>query len=201
MEQRAHVLYIRHLIRKGHGYPFWHPEPDTSRPVAYTERGVHPGDVGILNDRGGFDHLFNVFRDADDPVNGGNVPPDFRPLCLNNPGSPQITQACYNYNITSAHVNCREISAGVSADVTSLARAEASFEFSTTEESAAILCLPRRATKHETLSKGAIKEYAIANGAAWYTYVNSLDYLGRDAPNGSLYIVTGCDKTDSWGTA
>ncbi len=83
----------------------------------------------------------------------------------------------------------------------SLARVGASFEFSTTKESAAILCLPNSATKHEYLNKGAIKEYATANGAAWYNYVNGSQYLARDAPNGSLYVVTGCDITDSWGTA
>ncbi len=83
----------------------------------------------------------------------------------------------------------------------SLARAEASFEFSTRKESAAILCLPNSATKHEIFNKAAIKAYATANGAAWYNYVNSPQYLGREVPNGSLYVVTGCDKTDSWGTA
>ncbi len=51
------------------------------------------------------------------------------------------------------------------------------------------------------LNKRAIKEYAIANGADWYTYVNSRDYLAREASNGTLYLVTGCDKTDSWGLA
>ncbi len=118
MEQCSYVLYITHLIRKGHGYPFWFPEPDGSRPAAYTERGVHPGDVGILNEIGGFDYLFNIFRDADDPLNGGNVPPGFRPLRLNNSESPRITPACYGCSITSADVNYTEISAGVSADVT-----------------------------------------------------------------------------------
>ncbi len=83
----------------------------------------------------------------------------------------------------------------------SLAQAGASFEFSTTKESAAILCLPNSATKYENLNKGAIKEYATANGAAWYNYVNGSQYLARDAPNGSLYVVTGCDITNSWGTA
>ncbi|KAK0484730.1 hypothetical protein IW261DRAFT_1458369 [Armillaria novae-zelandiae] len=82
-----------------------------------------------------------------------------------------------------------------------LARAGASFKFSTAKESTAILCLPNSATKHECLNKGAIKEYVTANGAAWYSYVNGSQYLARDAPNGSLYVVTGCDITDSWGTA
>ncbi len=28
--------------------------------------------------------------------------------------------------------------------------------------------------------------------------MNSLDYLARQAPNGSLYLVTGCDKARTW---
>ncbi|PBK66406.1 hypothetical protein ARMSODRAFT_1048373 [Armillaria solidipes] len=190
MEQRPHVLYTTHLIRKGHGYPFWYPEPDSSRPAAYTERGVHPGDVGILNDIGGFDYLFNIFSDADDPVNNGNVPPNFHPLRPSNSEPLRVIPGCYGYNVTSAEVNYTEISAGISADA-----------IGTTKEAAAILCLPNSATKHEILNKAAIKAYATANGAAWYNYVNGPQYLGREAPNGSLYVVTGCDKTDSWGTA
>ncbi len=118
MEQRPHVLYTTQLIRKGHGYPFWYPEPDSSRPAAYTERGVHPGDVGILNDIGGFDYLFNIFSDADDPVNNGNVPPDFQPLRPSNSEPLRVIPGCYGYNITSAEVNYTEISAGFSADTT-----------------------------------------------------------------------------------
>ncbi len=118
MEQRPHVLYITHLIRKGHGYPFWYPEPDSSRSAAYTERGVHPGDVGILNDIGGFNCLFNIFCDADDPVNNGNVPPDFQPLRLPNSEPLLVMPGCYRDNISSVDVNYTEISAGMSADAT-----------------------------------------------------------------------------------
>ncbi|KAK0464128.1 hypothetical protein IW261DRAFT_1347340, partial [Armillaria novae-zelandiae] len=192
MEQHAHILYTTHLIRKGHGYPFWYPGPDCSRLVDYTERGVQPGDVGILNNSGGFDHLFNIFCDADDPVNRDHVPPNFQPLHSQNTESLQITQACYHYNITSANVDCTEISGGASSN------AEVSFEFTTTKESAAILCLPNSATKYEMLNKKAIKDYAIAHGADRYTYVNGCDYLAQEASNGTLYLVTGCDKTDSW---
>ncbi len=32
-----------------------------------------------------------------------------------------------------------------------------------------------------------------------YQYVNGT--LGREAPNGSIFIVTGCDKCPSWGMA
>ncbi|KAK0479473.1 hypothetical protein EDD18DRAFT_1086415 [Armillaria luteobubalina] len=182
-----------HLIHKGHGYPFWYPEPDSSCMTAYTEWGVHPGDVGILNNISGFNYLFNIFHDADDPVNNGNVPLGFHPLQAQNSESLQIIPACYHYSITSANVNYTEISASVSTN------AGASFEFTTTKKSAAILCLPNSATKREILNKKAIREYATANGVAWYTYVNQ--YLGREASNRTLYVVTGCDKTDSWGIA
>jgi hypothetical protein len=31
---------------------------------------------------------------------------------------------------------------------------------------------------------------------SWYSFANCT--LGKDAPNGSLYVITGCDKTKSW---
>ncbi|SJL17933.1 uncharacterized protein ARMOST_21503 [Armillaria ostoyae] len=200
-EQRPHILYITQLIRKGHGYPFWYPEPDSSRSTEYTQEGVHPGDVGILNDIGGFDFLFNIFREAQDPINGGNVPPGFKPLQLSSAEPLRSRQACYNKIITSADVSYREISASVSADASGIVGAGASFEFSTTKETAAILCLPQSATKYDFLNKSLIKEYSYMHGASWYHYVNSSQYLGREAANGSLYVVTGCDKTTSWGIA
>jgi hypothetical protein len=33
----------------------------------------------------------------------------------------------------------------------------------------------------------------------WYEFVNGA--LGREAPNGSLHLVTGCDKSTTWGVA
>ncbi|PBK64953.1 hypothetical protein ARMSODRAFT_892389, partial [Armillaria solidipes] len=188
-EQRPHILYITQLIRKGHGYPFWYPEPDCSRSTEYTQEGVHPGDVGILNDIGSFDFLFNIFREAQDPINGGNVPPGFKPLQLSNAEPVSADASGYGYASFSLHaLTCtlRIVSAG------------ASFEFSTTRETAAILCLPQSATKYDFLNKSLIKEYSYMHGASWYHYVNSPQYLGREAANGSLYVVTGCDKTTSW---
>lgn len=45
----------------------------------------------------------------------------------------------------------------------------------------------------------AIRSYSITNANSWYTFINLS--LGREAPNGSLYIVTGCDKSTAWGIA
>ena len=41
------------------------------------------------------------------------------------------------------------------------------------------------------------QQYAIQNALRWYQFANSR--LGRDIPNGSLILVTGCDMASSWG--
>ncbi|KAK0191800.1 hypothetical protein F5146DRAFT_613868 [Armillaria mellea] len=137
-----------------------------------------------------------------DPVNRGHVPAQLPTSWFRNlPKTSRLPELVIITTSPAANVDCTEISAGASANVTGLVRAEGSFEFSTTTESAAILCLPNSATRHEVLKKRAIQEYAIANGADWYAYANSRDYLAREASNGTLYLVTGCDKTDSWDLA
>ncbi len=56
------------------------PESDYNLPDVYRNKGVSVGDLGILTDDGGFDFLFNVCAEADDPVNQGRVPAQFQPL-------------------------------------------------------------------------------------------------------------------------
>ncbi len=59
-DPRAHAIYTKLLLRRGHGYPLWIPESDYNLPDAYRDKGVSVGDLGILTDDGGFDFLFNV---------------------------------------------------------------------------------------------------------------------------------------------
>ncbi len=46
-----------------------------------------------------------------------------------------------------------------------------------------------------------MRKYALEHAHEWYEYINSPHYLGREARNGSLCFVTGCDKTTAWGLA
>ncbi|SJL10336.1 uncharacterized protein ARMOST_13720 [Armillaria ostoyae] len=180
-DQRTHVVYTKLLLRRGHGYPLWIPEPDYSLPDAYRDKGVSVGDLDILTEDGGFDFLFNICVDADDPVNQGHVPPQFEPLRFpqRDPIRKVMSLHRKNSSVTSAHVSTTEISVEGSAEVSSFVTGGGRFEFSTSKAEAAILMLP---------DGGNI-------------YVNSLDHLARQAPNGSLYLVTGCDKARSWTAA
>ncbi len=73
------------------------------------------------------------------------------------------------------------------------------FQFSTKKARAAVLMLPDGAHRYVAKNRSIYEKYASENGIAWYQYANGT--LGRGAPNGSLYLVTGCDKCRSWGTA
>ncbi len=118
-DPRAHAIYTKLLLRRGHGYPLWIPESDDNLPDVYRNKGVSVGDLGILTDDGGFDFLFNVCAEADDPVNQGHVPPQFQPLRISS--SHAIRKIPFhrkNSSITSAHVSKMTIAVEGSAEMT-----------------------------------------------------------------------------------
>ncbi|KAF8997780.1 hypothetical protein BDQ17DRAFT_1411343 [Cyathus striatus] len=73
-------VYIEHMFPLKHGYPLWFPEPDSSRSVEYRRKGVSVGDVGVITSDGGFDFLFNIWLEAQDPINPDDLPEDFDSL-------------------------------------------------------------------------------------------------------------------------
>jgi len=74
---------------------------------------------------------------------------------------------------------------------------EYSFQCSASE--GAILTLPEGGSQVDLRNVTVFREYAAQNVENWYRYVNGP--RGREAANGSIYLVTGCDKVKSWGTA
>lgn len=69
----AAAVYAEQLLPRGHGYPLWIPEPDT------TDNQVRIGDVGYIWE-GSFCTLFNATLPASHPVNRNGVPKGFVPL-------------------------------------------------------------------------------------------------------------------------
>ncbi|KAK0194035.1 hypothetical protein F5146DRAFT_1221561 [Armillaria mellea] len=199
--RRPHDVYRNLLLRERHGYPLWIPESDYNLPGPYRDKGVSVGDLGILTDDGGFDFLFNACAEADDPVNCGRVPPQFKPLrisCGSTHTIRKIPYHCRNSSITSAHVSRTEFTIEGSAQITPFVTGRGGFEFSLQSAEAAILMLPDGGYRYDTMHRALFEQYAVENGHSWYVYVNSFEYLARQAPNGSLYLVTGCDKARTW---
>jgi len=71
--------------------------------------------------------------------------------------------------------------------------------FETSASEGAILALPRGADAEDLLNVSRFRRYLSANAVGWYKYVH--DIRGREATNGDLQLVVGCDKTSSWGMA
>ncbi|KAI3620010.1 hypothetical protein WG66_009060 [Moniliophthora roreri] len=58
---------------------------------------------------------------------------------------------------------------------------------------------PNGAFRVDCAPLAAFREYAEQNAYEWYQFINGT--LRREAENGSLYLVTGFDKTNAWETA
>jgi len=59
--------------------------------------------------------------------------------------------------------------------------------------------MPDGAISHDLENISRFRDYAAANVESWYRYANGP--RGRQAKNGDLRLVVGCDKSTSWGMA
>ncbi|KIK58590.1 hypothetical protein GYMLUDRAFT_112745, partial [Collybiopsis luxurians FD-317 M1] len=184
------------------GYPLWKPKPDERLPVEYRRNGVRIGDIGILNEFGGFDYLFNVCLPEDHPVNVGRVPTDFRPLQGidedDTVGSSREYEPGAHVPSDSANIHKTRIPVpqgqarikGVPKQV------GAGLSFSSTTTKGALLILPEGGMRIDHQKYTRFYRYAAECARSWYSYVNGP--LERGAHNGSIYLVTGCDKARAW---
>lgn len=77
----AATVYAELLYRQGHGHPLWYPEPSEGLDGCVHE--IHLGDVGYLDESGGFRRLFNITVPAEHELNKGGVPDSFTPVTFN----------------------------------------------------------------------------------------------------------------------
>ncbi|PBK59484.1 hypothetical protein ARMSODRAFT_850753, partial [Armillaria solidipes] len=187
-------------LPQGHRYPLWLLDPLSNLPPAYLHYGIQVGDLGYLADDGGFVYLFNVCKDAEDPINLNRVPPNFAPLT----SEPSILQRLEmhdkNSTITTSAVEQKSIGFDVSAEAPTVPAGLGvccGFEFTSSSEQAAVLVLPDGSERYDCASLDMFEEYATTNAHSWYKYVNGPGQ-GRQIRNGMLYLVTGCDKCHSW---
>ena len=59
--------------------------------------------------------------------------------------------------------------------------------------------MPQGGHSEDLLNVSSFRRYVLANAESWYMYVNNT--RGREARNGDLVLVKGCDKASSWAMA
>ncbi|KAF8810226.1 hypothetical protein BYT27DRAFT_7069747, partial [Phlegmacium glaucopus] len=189
--QKSNDIYARHLELKGRGFPLWIPHPNRRLHTNYRRTGIRIGDVGIINHSGAFSFLFNICLPHDDPVNPRVLPEHFAPI------SPPVEAIDIEEFFVFEH-DSHLVSASSQArpDISITFRGIV-FESSASE--GAILTMPRGARAEDLENSERFMEYAAANVADWYKFVNGP--RGRRAKNGDVRLVVGFDKTTSWGIA
>jgi hypothetical protein len=211
MSENDGEVYARLLLPKRLGFPLWIPQPHRNLPSEYRRNGVNIGDVGIVTSGGVFDFLFNICLPSHHHINGDRVPNDFKPL---EPPDPVdiIDVTIASTHIASGSIERSQLSFNSLRSVLHLyiftdailsrlhpARSSTGFSFRCFTTEGAILALPDGASREDFRGIARFREYAAQNAESWYKYVNGSRC--RDAENGSIYLVTGCDKTKSWGVA
>ncbi|KAJ7599939.1 hypothetical protein C8J56DRAFT_3537 [Mycena floridula] len=195
--ERFPDIYARNLLRHGHGYPLYNPNPSTDMLPVYLQSGIPVGSLGIITDDGGFDFLFNACAPADDPINADGVPPDFIHFPLHRKSIRRITPQYDPGEILSSFGGRKtELGAGGGANMSPITGAGAGFELQSTNSQGAILALPSGGNRVDLRALDQLRTYAAKNAASWYKYAT--ETLGLDLTNGSLYLVTGCDTCRSW---
>ncbi|KAL0572719.1 SCF ubiquitin ligase complex subunit cdc4 [Marasmius crinis-equi] len=193
-------VYARLLFPLRHGCALWCPEPNDALSPEYRESGARIGDVGIMTADGGFDFIFNVLCDADDPINQYGVPDGFEPLQWDNNVLERASYFRHNMLLCSRNANQWDISVGASVAVPGMASGVGGgIGIKFTDEKGAVLMLPHGGSRVDSLNLATFRQYAKKHAESWYQFVN--DVHGREAQNGAVYFITGLDKADRWENA
>lgn len=206
-------VYSKLIGRKGHGRALWIPEcnENLNVPVGSRDEGLCIGAVGQFTSPGGFDILFNLCLPPSHPTNHDGLPNGFTQIILplrdifkqtymHSAGtiisSGRYHKSDFNVELSNSgpsYVDCRfffwrnlialcfSIPSGIA------------FRASFTGSEGALLYLPEGASGEDLLNIPALQSVAERYASQWYEFARQ---RGR---SGSLFVVTGCDKTSMWG--
>ncbi|KAF5311773.1 hypothetical protein D9619_002553 [Psilocybe cf. subviscida] len=178
--------YARSLLLAGHGFPFLNPKgPVGNRPSAHVESGLCVGDVIAVNSSSSFKYFFNIFKPASDPAQSQMTPPSFEPF-----GTPledmdvKTKTLPPGTTITSAGVNVSRVSSS-----------PLEINLVTSAREAAFMVLPEGASCEDLANPSILHLYLKKHAAEWYRHLRIEEQY--EISNGSLYLVTGCDRPAS----
>jgi hypothetical protein len=70
--------------------------------------------------------------------------------------------------------------------------------FTLSKESSAVLTLDSRATRAEIIDKSPWRSYIASGIDSWYALARAEGFEEDQAPESSIVLIKGCDKTSSW---
>ncbi|KAF7342801.1 hypothetical protein MSAN_01995800 [Mycena sanguinolenta] len=186
--------YSNQLLHQKRGFPLYSPGPPAMLPAEYRAHGIQIGDVGTVTPQGVFDFLFNIYLPGQHPININNAPDGFQPL------TPE-------YNLSRDGL-LEDYAPGIHVSTASVYKlfenSQANqfpggdFSFSCRAPRGAVVALPHGSQVKSLRTVELVREYARMHAISWYAHMKT---RGITIANGSLYLVTGCEKAKSWGIA
>ncbi|KAJ7126818.1 hypothetical protein C8R44DRAFT_105932 [Mycena epipterygia] len=190
-------MYRDELLYQKRGFPLYVPEPRRNLSEEYRKRGVRIGDVGRVTPEGAFDFLFNIYCPSGHPINSNGVPDNFSPLPSYIPADMFYLDYSAGDYVSSPSVQEPD----PESDSPSVEFPGAEFLFSCKGPGGAVLALPHGSHLEKLENLESMRRYATKNAESWYKYINAPEGRGRRLVNGLLYLITGCEKSKSWGMA
>ncbi|KAJ3527936.1 hypothetical protein NMY22_g9598 [Coprinellus aureogranulatus] len=186
-------VYVYSMIHAGKGFPCWKPEP---REPLKAGEGVMPGDVGIFSVEGGFTKVFNIWDDetsiqeseasrlAQAPY---KAPPRHAPFIRPNElvkGKALVAGAWYE---TIFEPDGRTI-------------LRFDFRHLASHREGAVLAMtsPGKLEELSGSDKTTLRKFISQHAGLIYDYANGIHAIDEGE---SLYIITGCIKSENWGLA
>ncbi|KAJ7745714.1 hypothetical protein B0H16DRAFT_971374 [Mycena metata] len=186
-------IYCNQLLRQKRGFPLYMPAPSETLPLVYRKKGVAIGDVGRVTPEGLFDFFFNIYLPGDHSINDNDVPENFVPLLPYGP--KDIVKISYDPGDCVSTSSVQRLALDPPLDEFP----GGNFVFSCGTPQGAILALPHGGHLEKLENLETIRAYAATHAESWYKYIREV--RGRALANGALYLVTGCEKAQSWGMA
>ncbi|KAJ7108618.1 hypothetical protein C8R44DRAFT_548062, partial [Mycena epipterygia] len=179
----------------GCGFPLYFPGPQITLPASYRRTGVSIGDVGRVTPQGTFNFFFNIYLPVDHPVNANYVPKGFCQLPCYDPRD--VTRLKYDPGNYVPTPSVYELRHEPRSDISAGAFLGTDFCFNCVGSKGAVLALPHGAHSENLNNLYTVRQYAAKHAESWYKYVNG-PARGRQLANGSLCLVTGWEKAESW---
>ncbi|KAF8902774.1 hypothetical protein CPB84DRAFT_1678561 [Gymnopilus junonius] len=188
------------MFTLGNGFPLWDPTGSISRPEIRLREGIRIGDVGLVSRRGDFTFYFNIFLSKTDPYQH-LCPPEHEPLLpALDPSEVDIDQKHFRPGTTlvSNGISVSRLSESPMYDLFFLSFSD--LIFTTKAREGGIVVLPDGASREDLASTSRLLPYVRKHALEWYLFINE-GGTNEPHPNGTLYLVTGCDRAKDWALA
>ncbi|KAI0084198.1 hypothetical protein BDY19DRAFT_997915 [Irpex rosettiformis] len=196
---RSATIYAEQLSERGYGHPLWFPEPTKGLDGHF--RDPQLGDVGYIDEDGGFRRLFNVTVGPEHELNAGGVPDGFVPINFKQELADVKERFLAPGPLCSGSIKVHVAEASATANVAGTAEAGISFTFRLTDDRGALLMLGDHATKASISAGKIFEKYMLKHHKSWYHFATDTEKLGINCEYQDIVLVRGTIKTSAWTVA